>query len=112
FGELTGDESEHHGFVFWHQPQRFESSSTRSVVLQKVGVDVDPVEQGIGDQVVAAFGAPMTLIVAPANVHREMQSGWTSSKRTVHHVRIGIEQQRSRVVATLSHRLPDSRVAQ
>ena len=73
--------------------------------------DIDLIEQGVSHEVVATLCAPVTLIVAAANMHRQLQRRRAARKRAVHHLRISVEQQRARVVATLAQWLPDSRVA-
>jgi hypothetical protein len=111
-GKFTRDESQHHALVFRYQAQRFEGSRSRRIVFEEIRVDVDLVEQRIRDEIVAALRAPMTLIVAAADVHREMKRRGPSGKRAVHHNRVSLEQEFLRVVTALAHRFPNSAVAQ
>ena len=67
-GPLAGDEAEHHGLVGGHEAQRGEVAGALVVVLEEVGVDVELVEQHLGDWLVAALGEPRAAVVAAAQV--------------------------------------------
>src|SRR6202158_5816619 len=111
-GELGGDQSQDDCLVFGHQAQRLESDGAGSVVFETVVIDVDLVEQRVGNQVVAALGAPMALIVAAADVHREVQPGRASGERGVHDLGIGLEQELAAVVAPALEVRPARGIAQ
>ena len=67
-GPLAGDEPEHDRLVGGHEAQRGEVAGALVVVLEEVGVDVELVEQHLGDRLVAALGEPRAAVVAAAQV--------------------------------------------
>ncbi len=51
---LGGDEAEHDGLALRHEAQRLEAAGALGVVLHEIAVDLDGVEQDLGDRLVAA----------------------------------------------------------
>ena len=56
-----------------HEAQRREVAGALVVVLEEVGVDVELVEQHLGDRLVAALGEPRAAEVAAAQVDGDGQ---------------------------------------
>src|SRR5262249_59837806 len=52
---LGGDEAEHHHLAFRQKAQRLEAARARGVVFEEIAVDLDLVEQDIGDRLLAGF---------------------------------------------------------
>ena len=59
--ELGGDEAEHDGLALRQEAQRLEAARALVVLLQEEAVDLELVEERLGDEVVAAFGDPDDL---------------------------------------------------
>ena len=67
-GVLRRDQSRARGLVRRHEPQRREAARALVVVLEEVGVDLQLVEQHLGDGVVAAGREVHAAEVAPAEM--------------------------------------------
>src|SRR5579875_573533 len=66
-GILARDDTEDDAlFPSREQTERFETARPRGIILEEVAVDVDEVEQNLGDGIVAAFGHPIALAVSAA----------------------------------------------
>ena len=68
---LVRDQSEHDDLALGHEAQRLERSRAFVVVFEQEPVDVERVEELLGDRVVAAFGVPLAAVVAAAQVDRQ-----------------------------------------
>ena len=99
-GTLAGDEPEHHGLVGRHVAQRREVAGPLVVVLEEVGVDVELVEQHLGDGLVAALREPRAAVVAAAQVDGDGEVVGTAGDGGVDQLGVGVRE-RVGVVATL-----------
>jgi hypothetical protein len=68
---LSGHKSQYHRLVWRDEPQGFEGSCAGSVVLQKVSVHIQVVEQNLGDRVVPARRSPVAAAIPATYVNRE-----------------------------------------
>ena len=66
-----------------HEPQRLEPAGAGVVVLQEEAVDLQPAEQRLGDEVVAALGHPRGAEVAAAHVRGDRQRVRAAGERGV-----------------------------
>ncbi len=81
------------------------------VVLEEVGVDVELVEQHLGDGLVPALREPGAAVVAAAEVDRDREVVGTPADGGVDELGVGVREL-VRVVATLDGALPHHRIAQ
>src|SRR5690606_29592659 len=65
---LRRDETENDLLALRHEPERLESARALVVVLEEEAVDVELVEDDLGDRLVSAFREPAALRVAAAQV--------------------------------------------
>src|SRR5690606_30465105 len=68
---LRRDEAEHDLLAFRHEPQRLEAAGPLVVVLEEETVDIELVEEHVGDRLVPALGEPTALRVAAAQVNAD-----------------------------------------
>ena len=95
-----------------NEAQWFKCPGAPSVVFEEIRIDVDLIEQDVGREIVAAHRARMALVVATADMHRELNRGGPSGKRAIHDLRIDFEQESAAVVATLTQRFPAAPIAE
>ena len=74
-GSFARDQAQHDGLAFGDEAQRLEAARAFVVVLEQETVDVERVEQLLGDRVVAAFGIPLAAVVAAAEMDRQLDAG-------------------------------------
>ena len=70
--ELAGlrcHEAENHLLALGNQPQRLETAGALSIVFHEISVDIRPVEQNIGDGIIAAGPLESGAEVAAAQMH-------------------------------------------
>jgi hypothetical protein len=84
---------------------------SRVVVFEEVGVDVQLVEQGISDRLVAPFGNPRASHVAAAEVNRDGEVRRPRIDHRIDQRRVGVRQV-IRVLTRVPSLVPDLRVAQ
>src|SRR5262245_12032076 len=68
--ELCADHPKDNLLVLWHESQRGKVTGPVGIVFQKIGVDVHPTEQEIGNRFVSAAGNPRPG-VPPAEMHAD-----------------------------------------
>ena len=71
---LRGHQAEHDHLARRHEPQRLEPARPRVVVLEEEAVHVQPAEQRLGHEVVAALGRPRRPEVPAAHVRGDRQA--------------------------------------
>ena len=80
---LRGDEPEHHLLARRHEPQRLEPAGALVVELAEEAVDVQPAEEGLGHELVAALGRPGGAEVAAAHVRGDAHARRAGRERGV-----------------------------
>src|SRR3954468_19876982 len=91
---LGGDQAEDRDLALGEKTQRLETAGARAVVFEKVAVDVDLVEDQLGDRLVAALRHPGAGEIAAAQMHADRHVLRTAFDRVVEKPRIGLRQRR------------------
>jgi hypothetical protein len=80
---LRRDEPEDDLLARRHEAERLEAAGALVVVLEEEAIDLEPAEEGLGDEVVAALRRPGRLEVAAAEVGRDPEALRAASERGV-----------------------------
>src|SRR4051794_28761105 len=80
---LGGDQAEHRDLALGQKTQRLETAGARAVVFEKVAVDIDRVEDELGDRLVAALRDPGAGEIAAAKMHADRHVLRTAFDRVV-----------------------------
>lgn len=92
-GELARNDAQHDVLVRRQLLERLEAARTLRVVLEKVRVDVDLVEELAGDAVVAAFAkVPAVGKVAAAEVQADVEIVWAALEAVVVELNVAVQQ--------------------
>src|SRR5262249_42148570 len=110
FGDLGGDEAEHHEFSLRHVSQRCECPGARIVVFEKIAIDLHRVEQRLRDGIVADVRLP-AWILAAAHVNTDGHSLRPARDDGIDDIDIDT-QEIAPVVAPLGEQLTHTRITE
>jgi hypothetical protein len=79
------------------EAQGLETAGARTVVFEEIAVDVDFVEQELGDRLVAALGDPRPREVAAAEMHADGHAGRAGCDRVVQELGAHSRQRAARI---------------
>lgn len=103
-GCLAAHHAQHHDLVVRQVPQRAEVAGPRVIVLEEVDIDVELLEQRLGDGLVPALREPLRAVVAAAEVNADGHVLGPLGDGAVDEVRVLLGE-RARVLAVAAGRL-------
>ena len=68
---FRGDQSQHHHAIVGYLTERVKSPGSRIVVLKQQSLGANILEDGLGDEIIAAFDQPATALISPTKVKAE-----------------------------------------
>ena len=108
---LRGDQAEHHGLALRQEAQRLEPAGAVGVPFEEIAVDIDPIEQQIGDRLIAARGDEGRAEIAATHMRRDDEVARPALQRGIDHAGIDLALL-VRIVAAVGQHLALRRIAQ